>query len=92
MGAFAVTFLVAFVLTALTPRPLHAAVLCLSWLIGAGFMAVDVSFLFLDHGGGTWLPQEAVRAKFYHPIITPFWILLGLAGTASMTRPARLRP
>ena len=85
-GAFGVTFFVGFVLCALSPASWNLGFLCLAWLVGAAVAAVDVSFVFLDHGGGTWLPREALRAKFYHPIVTPFWIALGLAGTASLTR------
>ena len=85
-GAFGITFAAAFALTLVSPYRLRIAALCIAWLMGSAVAAVDTSFLFLDHGGGTWLPHEAVRAKFYHPIVTPFWVVVGLTGTASLTR------
>lgn len=88
-GAFGITFMVAFALCAVTPPRGRLIALCVAWLIGGAIAAVDVSFIFLDHGGGTWLPQEAFWARFYHPIVTPFWIGFGLAGTASLTRSLR---
>ena len=92
IGAFAVTFLVGLVGTSVVPRRYALIPLCGAWLIGGLLAAVDVSFVFLDHGGGTWLPREAFVAQFYHPIVTPFWIVFGLAGTTSLTRSRRRAP
>ncbi|MCF2870267.1 hypothetical protein L0664_04235 [Octadecabacter sp. G9-8] len=89
IGAFGVTFVVGIIATMVSPPRWHLWAVLAAWCIGAGVAAIDVSFLFLDHGGGTWLPHEALRATFFHPIVTPFWIILGLAGTASLTRPLR---
>jgi len=91
-GAFGITFVTAFALTAIAPPRLRLLALCMAWIVGGAFASLDASFLFLDHGGGTWLPHEAFLARFYHPIATPFWIVFGLAGTASLTRSLRAKP
>jgi len=48
--------------------------------------AADLSFIYQLDFGTTWGPTEAVRALFFHPVITPFMVVFGLAGTASLTR------
>ena len=92
IGAFGVTFMIALFATFIIPPRWALIALWAAWLVGATLAAVDVSFVFLDHGGGTWLPREALRAQFFHPIITPFYVVLGLAGTASLTRYRRRAP
>lgn len=89
IGAFAVPFVLALTFCALLPRPAHLAILLVAWLFGAYIGADNTAFIYQIDFGTTWAPTEAIRALFYHPIVTPFYVLLGLAGTASLTRAQR---
>ena len=85
-GAFAITFVAAFILCLLVPKHWRIAALWIAWLLGAGMTAFEMAFLFLDHGGGTWLPIEAFLHTFFHPTMTLVWVVVGLAGTELLTR------
>jgi len=86
----AVTFLLGCFACSVLPRVWHLMALMLAWGIGAFLGASSLAFEFQIDFGMTWAPTEAVRALFFHPVVTPFWLILGWAGTASMTRPFRL--
>ncbi|MGJ8612148.1 MAG: hypothetical protein ACSHWY_13690 [Octadecabacter sp.] len=90
LGAFAITFILALVACTAAPRRFHLAILMVIWLIGGYWGATDAAYYYQIDFGMTWRPHEAFRALFFHPIVTPFWIGLGLAGTASFTRPLRI--
>lgn len=89
LGAFAITFPLAFVVCSFLAARFHLAALMLIWVVGAYWGALDITFTYQIDFGTTWRPHEAFLALFFHPIVTPFWIALGLAGTSSLTRPLR---
>ncbi|SMX38075.1 hypothetical protein [Octadecabacter ascidiaceicola] len=84
-----VVFLLAFVACAALPPTYHLAAIMLAWTIGGFLGATGLAFEFQFDFGATWVGIEAFSALFFHPIMTPFWIIFGLAGTASFTRPLR---
>jgi len=92
LGAFAAPFLLLIIVCAIVPRQYHLMSVILGWLIGAWIGASNISFMYQIDFGTTWGPFEAFRALFFHPIVTPFWLIFGVLGTVSLTRPVRGRP
>ena len=86
IGAFAIPFVLILTFCALLPKYAHLAVLMVAWLFGAFIGANNTAFIYQIDFGATWGPLEAIRALFFHPIVTPFFVLFGLAGTVSLTR------
>ncbi|MCW1951025.1 MAG: hypothetical protein KIH44_006640 [Octadecabacter sp.] len=89
IGAFAVPFLLILTVCSVLPKYTHLPVLLTAWMLGAFIGASNTVFIYQIDFGATWAPLEALRALYVHPIVTPFCILFGLAGTVSLTRPQR---
>lgn len=89
LGAFAITFILALVVCSVVVGRFQLAALMIIWLIGGYWGGTDLAFIYQIDFGTTWRPYEAFRGLFYHPIVTPFWIAVGLAGTSSLTRAFR---
>ena len=71
------------------PQRFHLAGLFVSWLIGVWAAAENISFTFQIDYGTTWGAGEAIRALFYHPVVTHFALVFGLLGVFTLTRPFR---
>lgn len=84
-----ITFVLAAIWCSIAPQRFHLIGLLVAWAIGSWAGAENVSFIFQIDYGTTWGPTEAVRALFFHPLVTPFAVILGVLGTHSLTRPLR---
>lgn len=91
IGAFLVPFVLIFTLCTVLPHRFHLASTLTAWVIGAWVGADNTAFVYQIDFGTTWGPTDALRALFYHPIVTPLWLMLGLAGTVTLTRNLRTR-
>lgn len=83
------TFVLALIWGSIAPQRYNLIGFFVCWLIGFWAGAENVSFTFQIDYGTSWGPTEALRALFFHPLVTPFAIVFGLAGTATLTRPLR---
>lgn len=90
-GAFSVTFLFVLLVSLALPKRAQLTIVCVGWFIGAWVGASDTAFTYQIDFGTTWAPFEAMRELFFHPVVTPFWLLFGMAGTVSLTRAIRVR-
>lgn len=90
-AALWVPFTIILLLCLALPTWQHLIIVLMAWLIGALVGASQTIFAYQIDFGATWGPGEGFRGLYYHPIVTPFWLLIGLAGTASLTRSIRQR-
>jgi hypothetical protein len=86
LGAFAVPFVFILTFCIIAPTRFYIGIAMVAWLLGALSGANATAYIFQIDFGATWAPLEALRELYIHPIVTPFAVILGLAGTASLTR------
>lgn len=89
IGAFGVPFVLILTLCIALPSRFHLAIALIAWVIGGWVGAGNTAFIYQIDFGTTWTPIEALKALFYHPVVTPLWLVLGMLGTVSLTRPIR---
>jgi len=89
LSALFTTFLACFVGCFAVPYKRHLLVIIAAWLLGAYFGATETAFAFISDTGSTWDELSLLTALFYHPIVTPIYLIVGIAGAVVFTRPLR---
>lgn len=90
--AFVLPLMLVFTVCIVVPAQRSLIVILIAWAFGAWVGAANVSFIYQIDFGTTWSPWEAVTELFVHPVFTPIWLVVGLVGAASLTRPLRKGP
>lgn len=90
MGAFFVTFFIGLLLCAVLPRRHQLPALLATWLFGFYCGAVGTAFVYERDFSDIWVPLDAFMSQYVHINVTPIVVVLGMVGTAVLTRSRRV--
>ncbi len=89
IGAFVIAFFATFFACSALPQRFHLGAVIAAWLLGAYVGARGIASRFT--ADQSMIPQvwDVFTGLHLHPIVSPFFLFLGVAGLASLTRPFR---